>query len=580
VPINGPKSMSQQADSVAGELSRAVRLHQAGNLDAAKAIYGRILDANPDHPDALNLSGVIAHQTGNQESAIELIERAIGFNDANASYYNNLGEAYRAFGQNHLAIDAFEHALRINPGDVAANNNLGLALQGLQRFEEARAAYERALQFEPNDVEVWLNLGNLHREFCRLEESADAFRKAIGIFPGLAAGHASLGVTLYEAGDSQAAIASLLKAVELEPLYLEAHENLKKVRWFKGEHDSVDDSFRAACERLPDSGRAYSNLGAALLVSEDYLGAEKALLRAIQLEPDLGDAFHALGQVYRYLDRFDQALVVHDRAVACAPRNALFREEFGATLILAGEYERAVSELRTGHELHPRRSSILAFLTIALNELEDPSVRELVDYEKYVRVARIDIPDGYESLEAFNADLHDELANQHHNPYHPMDQTMRGGIQTPNNLFQHPTGLVLVLKEQISKVISKFIDDLQPDSAQPFLRFINRDFVFTGAWSTIIKESGFDRSHIHNEGWMSGTYYAKIPEFDEKQANEHDGCIQFGEPNKQYASERNATQRIIPPSVGTVVLFPSYYWHGVRKFDRNGVRHSVSYDLI
>lgn len=572
--------MSQRSNSLAGELSRAVRLHQAGNLEAAKAIYDRILDANPDHPDALNLSGVIAHQTGNQESAIELIERAIRADDANASYYNNLGEAYRAFGQNHLAIDAFEHALRINPGDVAANNNLGLALQGLQRYEQARAAYERALELAPNDVEVWLNLGNLHREFCQLDNSADAFRKAIGIFPRLAAGHASLGVTLYEAGDSQAAVDALLKAVELDPLYLEAHENLKKVRWFRGEHDRIDDSFRAACERLPASGRAHGNLGAALLASEDYAGAEKALLRAIQLEPDLGDAYHALGQVYRYLDRFDQALIAHDRAVTCAPRNALLREEFGATLILAGQYQRAVSELKIGHELHPRRSAILAFLTIALNELGDPSVRELVDYEKHVRIAQIEVPEGYASLEAFNADLHDELSKQHHNPYHPMDQTMRGGIQTPNNLFQHPTGLVLVLKEQITKAALRFIDDLEPDPTHPFLRFINRDFVFTGVWSTIIKESGYDRSHIHNEGWMSGTYYAKIPDFDERQTNDHDGCIQFGEPNKQYASERNSTQRIIPPSIGTVVLFPSYYWHGVRKFDRNGVRHSVSYDLI
>jgi uncharacterized protein (TIGR02466 family) len=577
---NGPKPMSQQANFVAGELSRAVQLHQAGNLDAANAIYDRILEADPEHADALNLSGVIAHQTGNQETAIRLIEDAIRINDANASYFNNLGEAYRAFGQNHRAIDAFEQALRINPRDVAANNNLGLALQSQQRYEEARSAYARALQFAPDDVEVWLNLGNLHREFCHLGESAGAFRKAIGIRPELAAGHASLGLTLYESGDSEAAVASLLKAVNLDPLYLEAHENLKKIRWFRGEHDRVDESFRNTCEQLPHSGRAFSNLGAALFVSQDYLNAEKALLRATQLEPDMGDAHHTLAQVYRDLDRFEQSVAAHEKAIAITPKNAIFREEFGATLILAGKFGRAASELRIGHEIDPRRSAILAFLTIALNELGDPSVRELVDYEKFVRVARIDVPDGYDSLEAFNADLHDELAKQHQNPYHPMDQTMRGGTQTRNNLFQNPTGLVRVLKEQISKVILAFIDDLVPDARHPFLRFINRDFVFTGVWSTIIKEHGFDRSHIHNEGWMSGTYYAKIPEFDESQLSEHAGCIQFGEPNKRYTSKRNATQRIIPPQVGTVVLFPSYYWHGVRAFDRNGVRHSISYDLI
>ncbi|NCF27982.1 MAG: tetratricopeptide repeat protein [Gammaproteobacteria bacterium] len=571
--------MRQQTNSVAGELDRAIRHHQAGQFDAAGAIYSRILDSNPNHPDALNLAGVLAHHTGDQETAIRLIEQAIRLNAGNASYYNNLGEAYRAFDQNHDAINAYEQALRIDPRDVAANNNLGLSLQVLQRYDDARVAYERALALAPNDVEVLLNLGNLHREFSHLEESAGAFRNAIAIAPGLAASHASLGVTLYEAGDSQAAVAALLKAVELDPLYLEAHENLKKIRWFSGQHEQVNDSFRAACERMPDSARACQNLGAALLVSQDYAGAEQALIRATRLQPDLGDAYHGLGQAYHFLERLEEAVAAHERAVACAPRNALFREEFGATLISAGEYRRAASELRTGHELNPRRSAILAFLSIALNELGDPSVNELVDYERFIRVAQIDVPEGYDSLEAFNADLHEELQTHFHNPHRPMDQTMRGGIQTPNNLFQNPTGLIRVLKEQITKVARKFIDDLGSDRGHPFLRFSNREFVFTGVWSTIIQESGFDRSHVHNEGWMSGTYYAKIPDFDEAQMSEHDGCIQFGEPNRMYASERNTTQRIIAPQVGTVVLFPSYYWHGVRKFDRNGVRHSISYDV-
>lgn len=572
--------MSQQPSSFADELSRAIRLHQAGRLEDASAIYERILESHPSHPDALNLSGVIAHQLGDQETAIRRIEQAIGVNGTNANYYNNLGEAYRAFNCNTQAIEAFEKALQLNPRDIAANNNLGLALQKMQRYDEARAAYARALALEPNDVEVLLNLGTLHREFSHLDASADAFRQVIRILPGLAAGHAALGVTLYESGDAEAAVESLTKAIELDPLYREAHENLKKIRWFRGEHERVDDSFRDACERMPDSARAFTNLGVALLASQKYADAEKALARATRLQPGLGEAHDALGQVYRFLGRLEQSLAAHEKAVSCAPGNALFREEFGASLILAGNYHRAVSELRTGHTLHPRRSSILGYLTIALNELGDPGVHALVDHDRFVRVASIDVPDGYENLEAFNSELHAELEKQHRNPYHPMDQTMRGGTQTPNNLFQNPTGLVRILKEQITRTIERYIDELESDPDHPFLRFINRDFVFTGVWSTILQESGFDYSHLHNEGWMSGTYYAKVPEFDEEQMNAHEGCIQFGEPSTMYASERNATCRIIPPKVGSMVLFPSYYWHGVRPFGRNGVRHSISYDLI
>lgn len=572
--------MSNQAISVAGELTRGIELHRAGNLDAAKAIYERVLSASPDHADALNLCGVVAHQTGDQETAIRLIERAIRLDAGKAGYYNNLGEAYRAFNRNDRAVDAFQRALRLNPVDVAANNNLGLALQKLQRYEEAAAAFERALSCAPNDVEVLLNLGNLHREFCDLDASAKAFRRAIAVHPALAAAHASLGVTLYEAGDTSAAIASLLEALDLDPLYVEAHENLKKIRWFQGQHDEVDASFRRACERIPGSARAFTNLGAALLASGDYAGAEQALREATRLDAECADAFDALGQVYRYLERHPDAIAAHERAIGLMPRRALFREEFGATLILAGDYRRAASELETGHALNPRRSSMLGYLTIALNELGDESARGLVDYERFVRVAPIDVPEGFGSLEAFNVALHEELERQHHNPYHPMDQTMRGGTQTANNLFQNPTGLVRVLKEQISKAVSKFIDDLDPETSHPFLRFANPSFVFTGAWSTILREGGFDGNHVHNEGWMSGTYYARIPEFDEAQMSAREGCIQFGEPSAMYASSRNATRRLIPPMAGNVVMFPSYYWHGVRSFGRNGLRHSISYDII
>jgi len=572
--------VSGQTDSIPEALQRAIRHHLAGELEVANSIYRGILEQDPEHADSLNLSGVVSHQRGDQETAIELIEKALRVGGPNAGYFNNLGEAYRAFGCNRRAIEAFQSALRLNPRDASAYNNLGIALQSQHRSEEAERAYRRAMELAPGDVEILLNLGSLQREFCRLEESIDTYRKVIHMAPRLAAGHAALGLALYEIGDPEGAVASLEEAVALDPLCVEAHENLKKIRWFRGDHDLVNRSFEQACARLPRSGPAHRNLGAALLVSAEYAKAEKALLRAVELDPNLGDAYDALGQVYRALGRLDSAIAAHEKAVSCAPRNALFGEEFGISLIAAGAYGRAAEELRRAHALHPRRSSILGYLTIALNELGDASVNELVDYEKYVKVATIEVPEGFESLEAFNAALHEELERQHVTPFHPMDQTMRGGTQTRNNLFQSPTGLVAVLKRQIESVIDRYIGELRPDPRHPFLRFINPDYVFTGVWSTIIKERGYDRSHLHNEGWMSGTYYVKVPDLDAAQHEACEGYIQFGEPNSRYASPRNATQRVIPPRVGMVVLFPSYYWHGVRPFDRNGVRHSVSYDLI
>ena len=43
-------------------LSRALDHHKSGRLEDAKALYLRILDENPDDPDALNYLGVFECQ--------------------------------------------------------------------------------------------------------------------------------------------------------------------------------------------------------------------------------------------------------------------------------------------------------------------------------------------------------------------------------------------------------------------------------------------------------------------------------------------------------------------------------------
>jgi Flp pilus assembly protein TadD len=45
-------------------LKEAVRLHQAGELACAEALYREAIAAAPDDADALHLLGVLSHQKG------------------------------------------------------------------------------------------------------------------------------------------------------------------------------------------------------------------------------------------------------------------------------------------------------------------------------------------------------------------------------------------------------------------------------------------------------------------------------------------------------------------------------------
>ena len=59
----------QQTLTVQEAIDLAVQHHNAGRLSDAEIIYQRILQADPNHPIALHLLGVIAHQTGNNNKA-------------------------------------------------------------------------------------------------------------------------------------------------------------------------------------------------------------------------------------------------------------------------------------------------------------------------------------------------------------------------------------------------------------------------------------------------------------------------------------------------------------------------------
>ncbi len=93
------------------EQDHAIALHRAGRLDEAEAIYRRILTADPDDAEALQLLGVVAGQRGDYDECVRLIERAIRHRPDVAKYHANLGAALKELRRLDEAAQAFERAV-------------------------------------------------------------------------------------------------------------------------------------------------------------------------------------------------------------------------------------------------------------------------------------------------------------------------------------------------------------------------------------------------------------------------------------------------------------------------------------
>ena len=138
------------AAQIAQWLRDGVALHQAGRLDAAAALYARLLAAQPGNVDALNLSGVIALQQGDAAHAVELIGAAVAGNPFFADALANLGNAYRELSRPAEAVAAYDRALRLQPKQISALVNRSEARRALGQCGGAADDLERAFALAPD----------------------------------------------------------------------------------------------------------------------------------------------------------------------------------------------------------------------------------------------------------------------------------------------------------------------------------------------------------------------------------------------------------------------------------------------
>ena len=126
--------------TISEALALAIQQHQAGRLAEAEQIYGRILQVDPHHPDALHLLGVLAHHVGRYDIAVEHMGRAIGLKGTEAVFHHDLGKAYFAWQRLAEAAACYRQALQLKPDYAEAHNGLGQVLKEQGKLEEASPA--------------------------------------------------------------------------------------------------------------------------------------------------------------------------------------------------------------------------------------------------------------------------------------------------------------------------------------------------------------------------------------------------------------------------------------------------------
>lgn len=590
------------------------RLHQAaarlrgGDASGAVTLVQDQLRDAPGDVEARHLLAMALGQLGRIGEAVEAFRAAADSHPQRGIVLANLGNLLRRTGRLAEAVAAYRDAARHAAGHLPAVLGEGLALQGLGRYEEARDALERVLEIKPEDpaalnalglmarhegdepgalaffdralaahpgaIAARVNRCALHRHAGRVEAALADAEQAVRVAPGSPDACLQLAQSLRAVNRPAEARSAFLAALQRGPGRTDIHRDFAHFLWEEGEQERFLGALDQAIEANPTA--ELLDLKARLCLRAGRLEAGLAAARrAVELDPSSPVALSGRGLLRRHGGDVQGAASDLEAALARAPGDFEIRHEYAEVLLAQKRFEDAGDVLVVDAPgAHLQRH--IALRTLAWRAAGDARYRGYYDYDRLTAKRFIDVPDGYDSLETFNAALVRSIRRLHSSQSHPLDQTLFGGTQSSGRLWDVDDPVIQALGRALLKAASDYVCGLPDDPGHPFLGRKSDSLKLTGAWSVILRSGGGHVDHFHPAGWISASYYVSVPGpvLDGEKA----GWLRLGASG--VAGLDLAPEHYVRPEPGLAVFFPSYMWHGVEPFEADEDRITAPFDVV
>jgi tetratricopeptide (TPR) repeat protein len=592
-------------------MRRVNALLQTGGFRAAHDELQAIVAANPEYVEALRLLAGTKRALGDSVTAEDLLRQALKLNPNWTPTLGTLGELLLSSGRGAEAESLLRRAYAGSPPYPPAAlllaryyNDLGnpaqalevaaplctsgkadselatqyiAALSALGRQDEAVAAYRRILAAAPDNLNaahslaVALNQSNQPGEAARIaEQLLQRGYKSAAIYHT----HAR---SLIALGELARAEAALNDCVTLEPRLIDAQNNLAQLIWMRtGDLAQATAPLDRALQAFEMDDALWAAKAAILQGAGDARAAYSCLSpRAHAQAPPMLLVRAGLAAL-----EFDSAgaLALAERALRVVPDNAAARTLLAAALLGVGDARNALAHCEALLMGAPDDQYLLALKTTAWRLLGDERYAQACDYDNLVVPVQLATPPAWPNMISFLGDLTQSL-NRLHDPHgHPLlFQSLRGGTETSQDLLRSADPTIQALFQSFAAPIDAYLK-LIGQGADALRRRNHGAWRFNGSWSVRLRTAGHHANHVHPRGWISSACYVALPNSMSDTSSE-EGVLTFGQPSIATNPPLSA-EHVIRPSVGMLVLFPSYFWHGTVPFSGNQARLTVAFDAV
>ena len=517
----------------ASELQPIQHLYQRGLLAEAATHVQQLLVIYPKAIVLHNLLGLCLQGQGKLPEAAASFRKLLTIDPRIAEIHFNLATILTQLNDSKAAIASYRNALQLKPDFAVAHFNLGTLLQARGLLQEAAQHYRQALAQEPDFFAAYGNLGTILQQQGQLEAAEDCYRKAVALHPD-ALGHFNLGTTLYGQGEHEEAIREFHKAIELDSQFADAWNSLGETLRDRGDMEEAIRCYRQALTAQPNHARANYNLG---------------------------EFYCLLGQftdAIAYFERSDFA-DAKERALQCLYKDkqfTVFKQKFAELTSQPHPVSILLGTLSTHYATNFREANTYTFCS-------NPMA-----YVVHTRIDELCLPNS-PLLQALLHDIeHLAIAERKQGRLYYGMQSAGNLLQRSESSFQQ---LAALIRAQVKNYQRQFAG-----SSDALIRRFPKDIAFASSWYLRMKQGGYLTSHIHEEGWISGCVYLKLP--DKQHA--HEGSFEYSTDGDDYPRlHDDFPSQIVDQAVGDLVLFPSSLFHRTIPFNSDQERVCIAFDI-
>ncbi len=320
------------------------------------------------------------------------------------------------------------------------------------------------------------------------------------------------------------------------------------------------------------------------------------------MNPDYPDANCNLGNILTDLGKSQEALKYWIKSVELNPEDEKSVNTLAMNLCLKEKYDLALKYLSKSNS----NSSQILYLGCLLSldrekefnekykELSDKSVCNadiggIVEHANIIYGKKYESPFCNEAIkyvlidkineESFSQNELNELIAYTQNPKTSMrvQGILKGGVQTSGNLFSLDLPFIKSIKQALKEKIELYKNKFK-DSGQGFIKNWPENYELR-SWMISMKTGGFLKSHNHEYGWITGSFYLNIPKYNNN--NNNSGNIAFSYQGPKYPNKnQNFNLTINKIETRDIFILPSSLFHHTIPFESKEERICFVFDLV